>query len=1216
MGDQPVAEILYEDDHELQFEIRIPGIEILEGTIEGHIYDRVEIVQGGFNIDPGAPEVPNYSKLIAIPATSGVRVELEVLESEDFLNIDLMPAQGVDPVDFVSKKSSVSYSDAIYSKDEFYPTDNAISGEPALMRGIRLIPIQMNPVKYNPVSKKLRVAHRFKVTVHFEGTDPRNSPTLPLRPMSRAWADLTRASVMNFDDLDVDIVPTGSYLIVCENNSELLDTILPPLIDWKRRKGHVVDVLTFNGGANNTTIKSLIQNYYDNAEIPPEFVFLVGDVSGDYTLPGWNAGMWPSDQIDHKYSLLEGGDFLADVAVGRMPAVDDIEAITMRNKIFYYEKMPQTGSTDWFHQGCVIAGQGGSGISTVQVGRFIKTRMIQHEYTRVDTFWYWMGGSVETTTDNAFQAGISAYNYRGNYGMENFSVNDIYDLNNGARMPFVVTITCGTGGFEGNSLMETFCTVGTPGTPEGAIASVGTATLETHTRQNNTIAYGLWSGVYDQGLTQPGNALIRGKMELFNTYGANDYTSFTDFSEFAALAGDPGIELWTGPIRYMTCDVPSTITWGNNSITLDVEETGIGSLADAVVCLYKEGELHSVGLTDDAGQITLPVNITNPGNVKVTVTKQSFHPIVDSLDVIQANVAVGYLSHSIDDDNNGTSIGDDDGEINPGETVEIPLVFKNYGSTTQATNITVTATTTDEFITIEDGSETFPDILALATASSDDDLDITVASDCPDGHTFRIDLEVVSSEGAWEGEFELTVVSMDVELKEAYVPSGDTFLTAGATDDLVLRIVNGGGRDALSLTATLTSEVSFVTVLDNIATFGDVLSGDRASCGSDPFNVAADPYIAPGYPAEFTVTYTTSNGSVQSETLIIPVGQKSMTDPQGPDEYGYYCFDDRDNDYEQCPVYEWIEIDPAFGGPGNQLPINDPYENDDMSIVQQLPFAFSYYGQEIDDITICSNGWISANSDNSYADFRNYPIPSCVGPSGMIAPFWDDLVTWTSGHVFSYYDETNHRHIIEWSRTKIQSWGTQPEETFQIVLFDPAYYPTVTGDGEILFQYKDITNTSGNYTDNPYSTIGIENFEQNDGIEVSYWNGYDDIATAPLQDQRAYFFSTNFNYIPWNDVESQEEGIVELPSEYTLLGGYPNPFNPSTNIRFAMPEAGRIELSVFDVRGRLVANLINGIYQAGQHEVAFNAEGLASGVYFAQFATGDFRQTQKLLLLK
>ncbi|MCX6640317.1 MAG: C25 family cysteine peptidase, partial [bacterium] len=68
-------------------------------------------------------------------------------------------------------------------------------------------------------------------------------------------------------------------------------------------------------GATTTDIKSFIQTAYNTWEIPPEYVLLFGDTSGDYTLAAWE-----TYQIDHPYAQLDGTDILADVAIGRLPA--------------------------------------------------------------------------------------------------------------------------------------------------------------------------------------------------------------------------------------------------------------------------------------------------------------------------------------------------------------------------------------------------------------------------------------------------------------------------------------------------------------------------------------------------------------------------------------------------------------------------------------------------------------------------------------------------------------------------------------------------------------------------------------------------------------------------------------------------------------------------------------------------------------------------------
>jgi hypothetical protein len=1343
IDERPQVTITRHDAQQVQLEIRIPGLDRIEGILEGRKWDRFAIPGGGHHLALGNPEVPHFTRLLAIPDQAGVRVEFQALETTTLQNIDLMPAQDYEPEVLSQRGLPAELDPIIYAQDTNYPLQEATSGEPAILRGLRIVPIQMNPVRYNPATRELTVAHRFQVTVHFEGNDLRNVPLRPMRPISRSWKRLMNEQVMNLDELDLDEVEMGSYLIVCENDNYLVNTVLTNFIDWKRRKGHSVTVETFTPGSSTTTIKNIIQNAYDTWTIPPEFVLLLGDTDGNYAL----AGYYP-DGTDHPYSQLDGGDILADVAVGRIPADNDYQAAVMLNKVLFYEKIPYTANDDWYQQGCLVAGSYYSGFSTVQTNRWIKAEMIDRQYTRVDTFWYWMGGSsVSSTIVNAINDGVLFMNYRGWIGMENFSTSNITNLTNGRKLPFVTTITCGTGGFSGGSFMESFANVGTPTTPKGAIAAVGTATSSTHTRFNNTVCVGIYAGIFDEEITQAGNALVRGKMELYNAYQTNDPGSVTNYSKWNALAGDPGVELFTHAIQYMDCAVPASVNWGENNVTLTVNETGVGPIENALVCFYRDGDIHEVRMTDAFGQVIMPLDVSSAGNVKVTVTKQNFYPIVDSLDVVQAAVAVGYFDHTMDDDNSGSSSGDGDGILNPGETVEIPLVFKNFGSSTTATGVSVTVSASEDFATLIDNYETFPNIGAGATATSSDDLDLAVSADCPNGHVIQLVLDTQTDQGSWDGLVELEVISYEMRIRSAYATGSDTLLSPGETADLVLDVRNAGGKTGASLSATVTSLDTNVTVNDNYAYFGTVAVGATTASIANPFNLTAGDNSPPGHMADLEVVFTSSTGATQTEVISLMLGTKSMNDPQGPDEYGYYCFDNTDVLYPKAPVFNWVEIDPNYSGSGYQLGIYDSGEDQDMSIVLPLPFTFQYYGEEMDAITVCSNGWLSTTPNAAFANFANYPIPSSMGPPGLIAPFWDDLITGSGGYVYALNDAaTNHRVIIEWSRMRNQddTWVT---ETFQVILYDPAYYPTPTGDGEILFQYLDVTETYGAGYDNPYSTVGIERPDHQDGIEIVYWNTYTDPTVAPVVNGRAYLFTTDFSYNPnmtpelfvdltyvsgspvpsgggnlyygiflenqgtmavnydgWLDIEYEggapttivrrainnfqpggtisrpsvvfsvpgsyaagnyemicrvgdypdeiwtEDGFswsksgddsdenfvpwvpdgvpdpfeiitklddeVVLPSEVTLKGNYPNPFNPATTISFALPVDGKVTLSVYSINGSLVKTLVDGQRTAGFHDVTFDASELASGIYFYRLNTGSFTDIGKMILMK
>ena len=89
----------------------------------------------------------------------------------------------------------------------------------------------------------------------------------------------------------------------------------------------------------------------------------------------------------------------------------------------------------------------------------------------------------------------------------------------------------------------------------------------------------------------------------------------------------------------------------------------------------------------------------------------------------------------------------------------------------------------------------------------------------------------------------------------------------------------------------------------------------------------------------------------------------------------------------------------------------------------------------------------------------------------------------------------------------------------------------------------------------------------------------------------------------------------EIPTTYDLAQNFPNPFNPSTTIRYQLPQDGMVTLKIYDILGSEVATLVNEEKIAGMYEVNFNASSLASGVYIYKIQTGEFTATKKLMLL-
>ena len=97
---------------------------------------------------------------------------------------------------------------------------------------------------------------------------------------------------------------------------------------------------------------------------------------------------------------------------------------------------------------------------------------------------------------------------------------------------------------------------------------------------------------------------------------------------------------------------------------------------------------------------------------------------------------------------------------------------------------------------------------------------------------------------------------------------------------------------------------------------------------------------------------------------------------------------------------------------------------------------------------------------------------------------------------------------------------------------------------------------------------------------------------------------------------SNEEVFSDAPAVYNLHQNFPNPFNPTTQIQFDVPEQADLTLEVFNITGQRVAVLANSTYRPGRHTVTFDASNLASGIYFYRLHSGSFVQTEKMMLIK
>ncbi len=1048
----------------------------------------------------GRPDLPAVHRLFVIPDRKGVQAEIVSAEwrTLHLSQPEILPFQNEETPD--GRMTDFFRDEEVYSADRAYPETMISLGEPIILRDLRLMRLAVCPFRYHPLSKELQVCSRMTIRLRFEGEDLRNVKLRRTSRISRPFQRLYSALIPNYPGLDQNWeVSEGSYLILCPDDPGML-SLLATLVDWKRRKGFEVTVQAFPPGYSAVQIKELILNAYHNSDEPPTYVLLIGDTNGSISLPGWS----PSG-IDHPYSQLEGNDILADVNIGRLPASTTNELAVMISKIFHYEEDPYVGQPSWFTRALLIAGSSQSGISTIQTKRWVKDRLLREGYTQIDTLWYTMPGSMTGQMTASLNAGVNFFNYRGLYGMSGWS-NALTDaLTNGFKLPIVTTITCGTGGFDGESIMEHFVVAGSSASNlRGAVACIGTATTSTHTRFNNCIDQGFYWGLLDLNLRNVGTALSAAKLLLYQNY-PNDPGNVSNFSLWNALAGDPGMEVWLGVPQTLEVIAPETFSPGQNWVPVTVQYPNGQPIENAWVSLYREGQVAVSGLTNSEGRTELILNGTPTGELDLTVTGFNLRPFRGTIALQGQNLFVAYHSFTIDDDGIGSSSGDGDGVANPAETLELAVVLKNYGSLATATDIQAILRTSDPLVTLLDSTAAYPDLPPSATAPGFDGFVCSLDPGIPDGHEIQFQLIVNSaSANSSNSGFIVSVAAPAYQYQQHEVISGS--LQPGGSGDLRITIRNEGQKGAPAVSGTLISSDPFLLIEQNASAYGNIVIGGSAA-NTVPFRLSVHPLTLPGHSALLQLHLEDASGILGEVPLTISLGTASPSDPAGPDQYGYYCFDDTDAGYEQAPHYDWVEIAPEYSGPGILINLNDYGDQQDDTEIVPLPFTFRYYGTNYDEISVCSNGWLTMGGNAAFTYFRNWLIPSGMGPDAMVAPFWDDLYLVSGSGVYRWYDAENGCFIVEWSRLKNRG-SPQPTETFEVIFYDPAVHPTASGDGDILFQYHEVQQVYGYGMDNPYASVGIESPDQSTGIQVSYMNQYP-AGIAPLQTQRAYLFTTN-----------------------------------------------------------------------------------------------------------
>lgn len=1110
-ADKPFS-VARSNGKQLQLNVQAPQIQLKDDTQNGKPVREVR-VDGYLNtaID-GMPELPMLSTMVAIPAHGSYTLTYSY--------------GGVEYVSLTNPKTYVA-EDQVDPGPSFagnlFPAELAMGSEPAILRDFRVIQVNVYPYQYDLVAQQLRLYQNIQVTLDF--TDEPGSNELPeYTGYSAAFANIYEAQISNFADYrNLVVAPLQPRILLIYGNSTdaTFQTKLNEFVTWKRQKGYEVNTVSTaqTGGTSNTAIKTYIQTQYNNVATRPDYIILLGDTSGSYSIPTWYETLSSyGGEGDYPYTHLAGGDLLGDVFIGRISAENISQLTTLLAKIYVYEKNINTtgDAASWLNRMLLIGDPSSSGISCIYTNKHIHemTAEVNPDYTYIENY----SGGYSGTMNTGISQGVSFFNYRGYIGMSGWSPSS--SLTNGPRLPHAVILTCGTGSFAYTSTTEEFIRLGTEASPKGALTAIGMATSGTHTMFNNALSTGIFDGIFIYHMRSMGEALLNGKLYLWNLYGATNPSQANYFAHWCNLMGDPTVETFVGIPHSLVISAPDSIPRGTSFVDIQVTDTMQNPKENVSVTLYNSsyGNVVAKGFTNALGIVTLNIPSFVNSDLLVTASMHDHKPAQLSISIDQAGSLVYFEKLTLDNGDSGSS-GNSDGFINPGENIALFVEIKNT-TVNAISGISGTLTSPDAMVTITQAQSAFPNLNAEATGSNLVPFMISVGNTIPSFRDCRFVLNLTDSAGNnYQFIFHLGAFNANLAVTNYGISAGGNgVLDPAETGILGLNVTNSSVFGALDIYGELRALNDLVVVTDSTSFFGNIPAGMTIN-SVDGFAVFARPLLIPGMMIPFKVRLFNSAGFEQISYFSLPIGTVAQNTPLGPDSYGYFIYDISDTAYPDCPTYEWIEIVPSLGGLGTQITgLNDSGTSGDEGDqvgsdaleTIDLPFTFPFYGVDYNQITVCVNGFIALGVTGE-AEFRNGRMPGGQGPSPMIAPFWDDLVILSGGGIYRYYDANQHMLIIQYNNLK-NGYNRTSEETFQVIFYDPLFHPTSMGDGMIKMQYKVFNNVDvggGGYSPmhGNYCSIGIRDETNTRGLEYTFNNQYPQ-AAQPLGNNKALLITT------------------------------------------------------------------------------------------------------------
>ncbi len=671
-------------------DLTIPAIGIFPEKMNGEEYQYIRVKNLSSSHDVGKPTLPIYNFAMVVPEKA--EFKFEILEEEFvYLNdINVAPAQtpyedSKESEHDIFKVTQKYNEDAKFEKDyDIYAEDTLMPKSIVSLDGIEIYRkssiayVKLSPVQYNPVTKKLKVYTRLKVSIEFNGgicrSALKNQSKKLINRVALNGHQYTRAVNKRVDDsLDDILIVTTPKFIKPVNE----------LVQWQKQKGYDVKVES-KSSWTVSSVMSTVKDFYDDNM--GEYLLIVGDFE-DVPADSFDYRTW----TDLNYVMFEGAsDRLPDMANGRIAVSTEEEAWTVINKILKYEKDPIPD--DAFYKNQLVCSQFQDlnkndtadhrftltawEMKTYVEGKGYTCTHLTDVYDDEENPMYWddgrwsFGGKIPqylqrpycSWDDNAediireIEEGKFLVMHRdhGNidrWAWPRFTVDDIYTLENGDKTPVVFSLNCLTGRFKSDTcLAEAFIR-----RQGGGAVGVVAACRESYSGWNDAFCHGLydaiWPGtsisspkVLNPDVPEHEPIYTMGDVVINGTIHQNAGWSFLqDAVRLFHYFGDPTMEIRTSKPKTFSADFSSTVKTSD----LKYSVTGL-NVNSGTATLYNKRTKMLIGKTSISGStISIPVTAKSSygDTVILTITSHDYIPIIEDLPVIIGQTNKGLLTN-------------------------------------------------------------------------------------------------------------------------------------------------------------------------------------------------------------------------------------------------------------------------------------------------------------------------------------------------------------------------------------------------------------------------------------------------------------------------------------------------------------------------------------------------------------------------------------------